>query len=103
MVTIEFEDLDGLLPMLGEMCMISDVELYYKGHFLSVKNVKVLVTNIKQFGHIRTVETHYQVTLKGDQTLTFPIVENKPVITKEVLETLISTPDFALPQPLLLV
>ncbi|MCG7490396.1 hypothetical protein MHN79_12940 [Vibrio sp. Of14-4] len=103
MVTIELEDLDGLLPMLGEICMISDVELYYKGHFLSINDVKVLVANIKQSGHIRTVETHYQVTLKGDQTLTFPIVENKPVITKEVLETIISTPDFALPQPLLLV
>ncbi|WP_341661118.1 hypothetical protein [Vibrio sp.] len=103
MVTIEFEDLDGLLPMLGEICMISDVELYYKGHFLPIKDVQVLVANISQSGHIRTIETHYQVTLKGNQTLIFPIVENKPVITKEVLETLISTPNFALPQPLLLV
>ena len=103
MVTIELEDLNGLLPMLGEICMISDVELYYKGHFLPIKDVQVLVANISQSGHIRTVETHYQVTLKGNQTLIFPIVENKPVITKEVLETLISTPDFALPQPLLLV
>ncbi|CAM3814363.1 hypothetical protein [Vibrio aquimaris] len=59
MVTIELEDLDGLLPMLGEMCMISDVELYYKGHFLSIKEVKVLVANIEQSGHIHTVETHY--------------------------------------------
>ena len=103
MVTIELEDLNGLLPMLGEICMISDVELYYKGHFLPIKDVQILVAKISQSGHIRTVETHYQVTLKGNQTLIFPIVENKPVITKEVLETLISTPNFALPQPLLLV
>lgn len=37
MVTIELEDLDSLLPILGEICMVSDVELCFKGRFLPIK------------------------------------------------------------------
>ena len=94
MVTIELEDLDSLLPMLGEICMVNDVELCFKGRFLSIKDVQPLVESIEQSGHTRTVDAHYQITLGCGETLTFPIIKNKPIISKNVFETLVSVPDF---------
>ncbi|MBU2899035.1 hypothetical protein [Vibrio hepatarius] len=98
MVTIELEDLNALLPILGEICVASDVELCFQGHFLSIKDVQPLVSNVQQSGQSRTVETHYQVTLGCGEALIFPIIENRPVITKSVIETLISIPEFTLSQ-----
>ncbi len=94
MVTIELEDLDSLLPILGEICMVSDVELCFKGRFLPIKDLQPLVESIEQSGHTRTVDAHYQITLGCGETLIFPIIENRPVISKNVFETLVSTSDF---------
>ncbi|WP_114786055.1 hypothetical protein [Vibrio tetraodonis] len=88
MITFELNDINAMLPLLGDICCANDVSLRYENRLFPIEAAQTVVTDFEQYGQIQSIETHYHLLLRSGITLVFPLSSGKPVTTAHVMETL---------------
>ena len=88
MITFELNDINAMLPLLGDMCRTNEVSLRYENRLFPVEVAQTVVTDFEQSGQLQSIETHYHVLLRSGITLVFPLSSGKLVTTAHVMETL---------------